>query len=375
MKFLIIKSSSLGDIIHSFDAIVQLKKFFPDATIDWVVEKDFVDVVRKFSLVDNIITISTKKWRKNFFHKQTWQELKQFRLQMSSRHYNAAFDLQGNIKSAWILSNVKAEHKIGFGFKTIHEWPNLFFTNLRYNPPKNVNVRDEYQFLINSFTKAISPQSYFDKQQQSDVIFNLDQHDKNVIDTILHDYAIKDTFKILVCPGSNWQNKQLPCETMLAFLHKIQEFQSNCSFLFTWGNAKEKLVADRMHSQFPHSSTIIDRLPIATLQSLMGHMQFVIAMDSLPLHLCATTKTPSFAVFGPSLATKFGPQGHNHYAVQASCPYGRQFNRRCPKLRSCSTGKCMSDVDAEYLFQQFKIFLIPLKDLQKHQSSGERFNR
>jgi heptosyltransferase-1 len=90
-------------------------------------------------------------------------------------------------------------------------------------------------------------------------------------------------------------------------------------------------------------------------------MDCVIAMDSAALHLCGTTLTPSFSVFGPSAASIYKPLGSQHTHVQGFCPYKQEFIQRCPLLRTCKTGACIKNLQAEELFQHFRgRYVIPI---------------
>ena len=141
MRFLIVKTSSLGDIIHAFKALAYLRHKCPYAEIDWVVEKPFRLLVERHPMVDHVHIIDTKQWRK-----QWWKQRK-----LKFPGYDIVFDLQGNLKSAWILSKVKSKLKFGFGLQTVPEWPNCLFTNMRVNPPKGQNIRDDYLALVQGF--------------------------------------------------------------------------------------------------------------------------------------------------------------------------------------------------------------------------------
>ena len=101
-------------------------------------------------------------------------------------------------------------------------------------------------------------------------------------------------------------------------------------------------------------SVVVDRLPLPTWQNLMDEVDLVIAVDSSALHLCGTTSTPSFSIFGPTSQRVFKPMGERHFAVQGSCPYGRTFEKQCPVLRSCPTGACIKELTVEELFEAFQ---------------------
>ena len=84
----------------------------------------------------------------------------------------------------------------------------------------------------------------------------------------------------------------------------------------------------------------------------MAEMDLVLAVDSLTLHLAGTTSTKTFSVFGPS-AAEYQPEGERHQTYQGKCPYGRLFEKRCPVLRTCSTGACTRGIEGKQLFLNF----------------------
>ena len=112
-------------------------------------------------------------------------------------------------------------------------------------------------------------------------------------------------------------------------------------------------MASRLYARFPDRSMVVERYSLPLLQNIMAHMDLVIAMDSLPLHLCGTTHTPSFSVFGPSLAQKYKPVGERHHCVQGECSYGEKFYKRCSQLRTCKTGHCMKALTGKELYKLF----------------------
>ena len=313
MKFLIIKSSSLGDIIHAFKALAYLRYKCPYAQIDWVVEKPCKILVERHPMVDNVHVIDTKKWRK------TWWKNSGFKLP----DYDFVFDLQGNIKSAWILSKVSAKLKIGFGWKSVPEWPNWFFTNKKVNPPPGQNIRDDYLSVIRSF---FNDESVF---KEDPFLFDLKPKELEVVNSIPAGVT-------LVCPSAAWKNKQLPDEALLAELKRF------CGpFYFSWGTKLEKKRVERLAAKMPNAQVLMQvNLPI--LQHLMEKAALVITMDSLPLHLCGTTSTASLSFFGPSKALKYIPQGAQHKYIEGSCPYNQVFEKRCPRLRSCQSADCIN---------------------------------
>lgn len=345
MKFLIIKTSSLGDIIHSFPVISYLKQKFPNCIIDWVAEEQCAELIESHPHIDKTLRINTKSWRKSLLSRQTWQEIAAFRKKIQKENYDCIFDLQGNIKSGLLTFLANGNFKVGFGFKTVPEWPNLFFNNKRFDPAKNGNIRQDYLSIARQYFNDPSPfceQPVFLKTENANL--------KKIESLLSHPVLCKEK-KIMVCPGSTWINKQMTTSTLLSLLKQISA-SSSCSFLFVWGTQEELTIADELHQHFS-SSLLVDKMPLPALQNLMHRMDLVIAMDSLPLHLAGTTSTPTFGIFGPSSSSKYKPAGTIHHAFQGVCPYGRTFEKRCPILRSCPTGACIREVSANDVFEHY----------------------
>jgi heptosyltransferase-1 len=348
-KILLIKTSALGDIVHSFSVVDYLRKKFPAAQIDWVVEAPFSDLVLSHPYVDNVLTLSTKSWRKQWNKLETWRSLGKFRKFLRKESYDVAFDLQGNIKSGLILSQVRSQRKIGFGKTSVPEWPNMLFTHERFNPSIGNNIRYDYLSLVTaSFNEDVS-------SVNETILLKISKEEQIALDGLISQFKDHQRPIVAVCPGSAWRNKQMTLETLKQFLFLLSN-DLKCSFLFVWGNPEERKLVEQL--QFPDRSFIADKMALPMLQNLLSRCDLVIAMDSLPLHLAGTTTTPTFSIFGASSAVKYKPLGTQHHTFQGSCPYGREFAKRCPILRTCLTGACIHDLKAEKVFRTFKSWWI-----------------
>ncbi len=351
-NILIIKTSAAGDIIHTYPVIEFLRKKFPHAAIDWVVESSCASLVSAHPDIDRTLVVETKQWRKKAFSRKTLSELKGFIHLLREREYDVVFDLQGNFKSGLLLSLAKSPQKVGFGFNSIAEWPNLLFTNLRFNPLEPVekySIRLDYLLVVcQFFDGGLNDVTLARSVIANPVTLKLLPDQKKTVDA----YVTDNQMPVMVCPGSAWPNKQLDIKTLIEFLRLVHK-ALGCKFLLTWGSPEEYEMVKALNREFPHHSTLINKMSLPSLQHLMQSCKLVIAMDSLPLHLCGTTSTPSFSVFGPSSANKYQPPGKQHRAFQGTCPYGRTFTKRCPILRTCPTGACIRSLSADDLFSHF----------------------
>lgn len=339
MKILIIKTSSLGDIVQSYPVIDYLQKHFPSAEIDWVVEERAESLISCHPFLSKPLMIDTKKWKKGIFKKENWREAREFISQLREKDYDVVFDLQGNFKSSLILAFVKAKKKVGF-LKPA-ERINRLFTHVKFETKAGQSIHNDYLELV---------QRYFnDSAPLTTKAFSmlLTDEERTKLNEITK--RLPKQYCVLVAPSATWPNKELSPQTLIQVLKKLNE-QRDCYFLFLSSNEREHAIATEFYSHFMRNSERLESLSIALLQNVMSKMNLIIAMDSLPLHLAATTKRPCFGFFGPSLATKYLLPESNSGFYQGECPYGLTFEKRCKKLRSCKSGACLKEKNAHELF-------------------------
>lgn len=340
--FLIVKTSAIGDVIQSLHVVELLKERFPSCAVDWVAEKGICPLLRAHPLIDNVLEVDTKCWRKNPLTSLLSARSSIKRLRQT--HYDALFDLQSNTKSALLTILARARKRVGYGWKVVKEKPNYLATNVHL-PIHEVNVRKKYGRLIEDFfgleqREALKYVKLMISAEEEKRLEELSQ-------------LLPGRTKLMVCFGSNWENKKLSMKTLKEFLHLIPD---EPAFLFIYGNPAEKGIAEDLEREFPMRGHAVGKMSLPLWQRLMWHVDAMLTMDSASLHLCATTPTPTFSLFGPSFAEAFKPLGDKHFAYQGSCPYGEKFDNRCSKLRSCRTGACLKQLTAQELATQFDEF-------------------
>lgn len=344
-QFLIVKTSAIGDVIQSFHVVDYLKKRFPGCTVDWVAEASVATLVQAHPKIDQVYTVDTKTWRRSLFGYRP--EIRAFQKKLREKEYDALFDLQGNTKSGLITALVKARKKVGYSWGSVPERTNYFTTNVHIPVLQEGNIRSRYLQLVQDFI-GDEEEVYHEA-----IRFKLKAEEECHLQRLATLGYQRPRF--MVCFGSNWENKRLSEKTLIEFLRLIDDKISPC-FFFIYGNEKEKEVADRLEREFSRNSHTAGDMSLPLWQRFMQVVEGVIAMDSAALHLCGTTKTPSFSLFGPSSALTYKPLGDHHRAFQGICPYGVQFDKRCPNLRGCETGACLKNLSHELLFDQFQTF-------------------
>jgi len=344
MKILIVRTSSLGDLIQSLPVLSDLHARFPHVSVDWVVEDSFAPMMQAHPLVRKVIAIPMRDLKKKPFSMTLWKKFWQSIQELRKERYDCVFDLQGNCKSGLWTYLSKSSAKVGFALRVCREWPNALTTNIRFFVPKEMNIQMQYLSILHQYFGGPVDMPL------GGLPFRIEKTEQDWVDAIVSQQ--KGDLRVMVCPGAQWKNKQLCPKTWGALLNRCAERYS-VSFLLIWGSLEEREACEQIHALCPQSSVLDRRLSIPVWQCLMHAMDLVMAVDSSALHLCGTTKTPSFSVFGPTAADVFKPPGKRHVAVQGPCPYGREFPKQCPLLRSCPTGACMKELSVDMLFQGY----------------------
>jgi heptosyltransferase-1 len=343
MKILIVKASSLGDILQTLHAISYLRSRKDVTSISWAIDQSYKDFITSLEMIDQAYMFDFKKLKKIYLLKNLFSFLK-FIKKLRKTKYDVVFDLQGNIKSAIITFFVKSKIKVGFSKKCAREKFNTLATNIHIDVDKSKNIREQYLSVVKKYfsdNSSVKIESY--------IKLKLNDLEKNKVEKILNDNRLNSKQKIMVCPGSRWDNKMLSTDTFKYFL-KLIDKNENVSFLFVWGNQREKEISLILNQEFINNSILVDKINIPTWHYLMTKMDLVIAKDSSSLHLSSIANVKTYGIFGPTLADILKPIGANHIVYQGKCPYNLKFMQFCPKLRTCITGSCIKDIKAEDLY-------------------------
>ncbi len=332
-NILIVKTSSIGDILQAFCILPFLKKKLPKAKIYWAVEEKLKHLVENHPLIEEAVSIDRKKKRVSYRN-------------IRKRAYDLLFDLQGNTKSALVTFLAKSTYKVGFSKASVKEFPNILATNTRFEVSLEKNIRDQYLHLIASFFQENSPPLH-------EVLCSfIEKEEEKLFATTLIQKLPKEKRILFVAPWSKWENKELSFSFLKNWLQKIEKAYSPF-FLFVWGDPKEEEKTRLLQKAFPKSSLVIEKSPFFSLKAIIERCDGVIASDSSLLHLTFLTSTPSFSFFGPTSKNVFSPMRKEDEAIQGKCPYKIEFIKQCPFLRSCSTGRCLKDLTGEDLFKSF----------------------
>jgi heptosyltransferase-1 len=146
MRILLVKTSSLGDVIHNLPVAADLARQFPGVEIDWCVEEAFADIPKLSPAVRSVIPVAIRRWRKSLLGTGTWGEIKQLRSRLKTEGYDAALDTQGLIKSAVITRQAPGK-RLGYNADSAREPLAARFYDSTFTVPRHLHAVERNRLL------------------------------------------------------------------------------------------------------------------------------------------------------------------------------------------------------------------------------------
>ena len=289
MRLLLLKTSSLGDVIHNLPVISDLRCCVPDAQIDWCVEEAFAEIPRLHPDVSNVIPVAVRRWRKSLGQLATWREIGEFRTRLRQTSYDAILDTQGLIKSALIARQARGR-RYGYAAEVVRE-------------PLAARFYDE-TFVIPPNAHAVVRNRWL-----SAAAFNypVDLPLDYGITAPFVDFAWLDGNPYVVLLTATSRDDKLWDEAHWITVAQVLK-NRGLSPIFPSGSAKERQRAERIAAQVP-GAIVAPPLNLRELAGLIGRAKLAVGVDTGLVHLAAALCVPTIALYittDPALTGVFG---------------------------------------------------------------------
>lgn len=332
MNILVVKPSSLGDIIHTFPAVDLIRRELPDAHISWVVSDAFAGIVELYPGVDEIILFQ----RHRLGRLQHIGELFSFLRDLRQRSYDIAIDFQGLLRSGLMTFFSGASQRIGF--HNSREGARLFYNervmlpaNLRHAVDRNIFLARSGLGLGGTVTiPALKSQHDYVKQAK----------------ILLKRHGLQGASPIIaVGAAARWPSKCCPPDTYAQILDSLSERLPEAKF-WLLGTAAEREVAAAVIAGCRRAVPVdlSGQTNLGTLTELLRQSHVLLTNDSGPMHLGAALGIPVVAFFGSTDPTLTGPYGPQHAVFRSTCDSSPCFSRVCPRNGKCWDNLNIADV-------------------------------
>ena len=331
-RVLVVKTSSLGDVIHSLPALTDAARAIPDIKFDWVVEQSFAEVPSWHPVVDRVIPVAVRRWRKHPV--QAWRsgEWAEFKQQVGDYAYDAVIDAQGLFKSAWLTRYAKGV-RYGLDKASAREPIASYFYDQPIDVAKGQHAVERVRQL---FAKALG--------------YSIDGQ----LDNVLGEYSLSfqsDRQKsVVLLHGTTWVSKHWPEHSWIELSRLLLE--AGYQVKLPWGNEDEKTRAERIAGD--SAAQVLPKMSLSELAALLSASVGCISVDTGLGHLAAAVDTPTLALFGPTNSALTGFYGKNQQSLQSVFHCAPCMLRECKyQLPPGEFPPCFEELSAARAFQQF----------------------
>ncbi|EST17665.1 lipopolysaccharide heptosyltransferase I [Pseudomonas putida S610] len=308
MRVLIIKTSSLGDVIHTLPALTDAAHAIPGIRFDWVVEEGFAEIPSWHPAVDQVIPVAIRRWRKHLWQTVRSGEWKAFKQRLRERQYDLVIDAQGLVKSAWLTRYVKApvagldrysaregwasrfydrRLSVAVGQHAVERVRQLFAMALAYDLPEGIG-----RYGLDLERLQLPPAAPY-------VVF-------------LH--------------GTTWATKHWP----EAYWRELAERMGRrkLEVRLPWGNPAEKARAERIAQGLSHCQ-VLPKLNLAGVARVLAAAKACVAVDTGLGHLAAALDVPTLSLFGPTNPGLTGAYGRTQIHQASDWPCAPCLQKKC----------------------------------------------
>lgn len=327
MRVLLVKTSSLGDVVHTLPALTDAQRAIPGIQFDWVVEEGFAEIPAWHPAVAQVIPVAIRRWRNHPLQTFRSGEWRRFKARLREARYDLVIDAQGLLKSAWLTRYVQAP-VAGLDRDSAREPLAARFYDRRYSVAREQHALERVRQLFAQALGYPVPETV--------AVYGLD---RGLLATP------NEQPYLLFLHGTTWPSKHWPEPYWRELAQRMSEF--GWAIRLPWGNAEEKARAERIADGLPGVS-VLPRLNLGGIAKVVAGARACVAVDTGLGHLAAALDVPSISLYGPTLPGRVGAYGQSQVHLCASGPNAGKGDRHKP---------CFDELQPERVASELKALL------------------
>lgn len=335
-NILLIKMSSLGDILHSLPFAAVLRRRFPAARITWLVHPQFAGFLPDPPLIDEVLYFDKVKFNKLGLGGK-YRYFCELRHMLRSRHFDLVIDLQGLLKSAVLAAISGCSQRIGYC--QLREGSGLVSRAI-CGPHSQDHVIERYLDVARYLGAEVG-----------ELVFplpDLGREEAAVAAKLLAQGLPPGAGYVVLVPGARWETKCWP-RGHFARLAQLLTQEGSYAVLAGGPGEEEAGRAIEAEAASPLLINLIGGTSLRELAALIKGCSFYISADTGPLHLAAALKKPLIALYGPTKPDRTGPYGSAKSTVLTSpLPCAGCLKKHCPQWQ------CMAAITPETVYALYK---------------------
>lgn len=298
-RVLIVKTSSMGDVLHTLPALTDAINAYPDIRFDWAVEEGFAQIPSWHQAVDTVIPVAIRRWRKSWFSAPIRAERAQFRQAIQAHHYDVVIDAQGLLKSAFLVTRYAKGTKHGYSRQSAREPLASFFYDIRHDVSKKMHAVERIRQLFALSLNYPIPQSQGD--------YGIAQH-------FLSLPAVDERPYLVFLHATTRDEKHWPESHWRELIALLAD--SGLRIKLPWGAEHEHQRAIRLAKDFDYVD-VLPKMSLADVAQVIAGAKSVVSVDTGLSHLTAALDKPNITLFGPTDPGLIGGYGKDQTSVKA----------------------------------------------------------
>lgn len=276
-KILLVKTSSLGDVIHQLPAVTDIRIHFPAAEVDWVVEENFAELPALHPGVRKVIPVAVRRWRRALLGAAAWREMAEFRRRLQMEDYDLVLDSQGLMKSAAIALLARGP-RCGLSWDTIREPLAALVCDKIIFIPKELHAVERNRLLAGRALGYIP-----------DATINYG------IEVPMRELPwLEGKAYIVLLHATSRTDKEWPESSWLQLADYVDGLGMFC--VLPWGSEPERQRSERLAADMANA-IVAPRLSLTEAAALLGRARAVVGVDTGLTHLAAALKVPTVALY------------------------------------------------------------------------------
>ncbi len=340
-RILIIKPSSLGDIVHALPVLAGLRDAHPDAHIAWLVSTAFAPLLHGHPLLDEVIAFDRRQYGRMLRNWRSLVDFLKFLRDLHGRRFDLVLDLQGLFRSGFLARATGAATRVGF--RDARELAPLFYSRRVRVPRAGAPQRadhavDRNLHLARALGLPVDP-PLFPLGVRRDELDAARRMLANAAGEPVEAFTA-------VLPGARWDTKRWRIDRFAELCDRLHaQGLPRCVLL---GSPDERTYSDALAAAARAPVLdLVGRTSLRELTALLALSALVICNDSGPMHIAAALRRPVVAIFGPTNAARTGPYGETAHVVSLPLPCSPCYRRQCP----LGHHDCMQKLATEVVWQ------------------------
>ncbi len=340
-RTLIIKPSSMGDVVQALPVLTALKETHPSAHVSWLVARPFTGILEGHPRLDETLVFDRERFGRFTFSLTVTTEFLGFLQDLRRRRFTTVIDLQGLLRSGLMALATGAPARVGF--REARELAPLFYT-------AEVGIGRHIVHAADRYLAAARRIGLADPGARDHLPVSAQA--RSAIRRRLAEAGLgrAEPF-VAVCAYARWPTKQWPPERFAAVLDRMRRQTGARAVLVGSPDAAggARTIADRM-TRPPIDLT--GGTTLKELSAVLGEARVMLTNDSGPMHVAAAVGTPVVAIFGPTDPKRTGPSGPGHRVLAGRAACSPCFRRQCLYDRSNARMLCLTNITPEAVFDQ-----------------------